>query len=615
VAKPNKARLIRQRRLALARAQASESRGRDGLSDPQVDGAKTSQPPLLSLESEAPSATGTLRDKTESDHATVVLAAVVYCIIVAIMWARSGLHSGMGYETGFPYSSMTNTWWNGFLYTADPLRIHTNTFYHLSYLIAKILGIDGSYEPFQVVYATLWWTRGLLVFLILRRFFPGDTLLCYLAGSLVLVHASDRALQWVGQMNQFGFIFWMLLSFYLLLEAFRTDHAIRAVFVTSAACFFEQMSLFSYESQLLLLLAYPIVLLALRRRWRKWLLMSAAWYVVPAYYFKLTAVKYLHSGGSTYQESVMRKGWGVASIVNDWCFNIAASLEFWAWPRPSLHSWVAPAITSAAVMVAGGFGTLVLTKTRGLLCETARVWWTLLAAGFAAVALSFPVYLLLDSARLLWRTQFLSGIGAGLVFTALLGLLSHKLPWRAARVAILLSGGAAVVYYGSLTAMELGEFHRGIWERHRKAITEVLRVVPNVKPDAIVVLTNVPKDADPFGGDIWYDFAIRLIYPGIRVAGVYYYADGTRAPGDTLVAVGDSWKWDKVTGFPPLIDETSLAHTVVVRYAKSGTGSLETALPAFLCHDACASELYNPSAMITGSIAPSAARRYRLGEP
>ena len=542
---------------------------------------------------------------------------MVYGIIVAIMWARSGFHSGMGYETGFPYSSMTNTWWDGFGFPSDPLRSHTSTFYHLSYLIAKLLRIDGSYEPFQVVYATLWWARGMLVFLILRRFFPRDSLLCYLAGSLVLVHAADGALQWVGQMNQFGFIFWMLLSFYLLLEAFRTDHVIKAAFLTAAACFFEQMSLFSYESQLFLLLSYPIVLLALRRRWRKWLLISAAWYVVPAYYFKLTAAKYLHSTGSTYQESVMRKAWGVASILSDWLFNIAASLEFWTWPRPSVHSWVGPAITTAAVMVAGGLGILVLTKARGprMPCETARVWWILLAAGLAAVALSFPVYLLLDSARLLWRTQFLSGIGAGLVFTALLGLASHKLPWRAARVAILLTGGAAVVYCGSLTALELGEYHRGIWERHRKAITEVLRVVPSVRPDAIVVLTNVPKDADPFGDDIWYDFAIRLIYPGIRVAGVYYYTDGTRAPGDTLAAAGDSWKWDRVVGYPPLINETSLAHTVVVRYDKSGTGSLETTLPTFLCHDACASELYNPSAMIGGSIEPSAARRYRLGKP
>jgi hypothetical protein len=178
VAKPNKARLIRQRRLALSRAQASATQGHNG---PESN-------------SEVPSTTAALPHRTESDHGAVILAAVVYAVIVAIMWAPSGLHSGMGYETGFSYSSMTNTWWNGFLYTADPLRIHTNTFYHLSYLIARILGIDGSYEPFQVVYATLWWARGLLVFLILRRFFPRDTLLCYLAGSLVLVHASDRAL-------------------------------------------------------------------------------------------------------------------------------------------------------------------------------------------------------------------------------------------------------------------------------------------------------------------------------------------------------------------------------------------------------------------------------------
>jgi len=31
---------------------------------------------------------------------------------------------------------------------------------------------------------------------------------------------------------------------------------------------------------------------------------------------------------------------------------------------------------------------------------------------------------------------------------------------------------------------------------------------------------------------MWLDLALRLVYPGIPVAGLYYYADGTPGPGD-----------------------------------------------------------------------------------
>lgn len=554
-------------------------------------------------------------EDTAANRKSLALVALTYAVLIAIIWGVHGLYSGMGYETAFAYNSSITSWLKGFLYVADPLRIHTNTFYHLSYLTAKLFGMDGSYVPFQAIYATLWWARGLLVFLILREFFPNNVLLCYLSGALVLVHASDGALQWVGQMNQFGFMFWMLLAFYLLLRAFRTDAPIIAVALTLAACFFEQMSLFSYESQLFLLLFFPFTLFAFGLHWKKLSLISAAWYLVPAYYLELTVKKYLHSGGATYQEAVMRKNWGATSLMGDLWFNIVASLEFWKWPRPDIETQVILSLSAGAVLVCGGLALVALAREshqKRMFSETARAWWLLLAAGVGALVLSFPVYLLLDSARGLWRTQFLSGIGSSLMFTALLGLVSHRVPWQTAKVAILLVGGAAVAYCGSLTALQLGAFHRGIWERHRTAITEVLHIAPSVKRESVIVMTNIPRDNDPFGDDLWFDLAIRLIYPDIPVAGVYYYTDGTRAPGDALEAAGEQWKWDNVTGLRPEVDKAGLGNTVVVRYDRSGKGTLESVLPPFICQQACAGELYNPSAVITGTIAPSAARRYRL---
>src|SRR5262252_3851318 len=138
-----------------------------------------------------------------------IVAGVAYAAILLVVWGSFDMFTGMPGETVFAYMSMSLDRWGGFLYTADPLRIHTNTFYQLSYVLSELFGVTGSYVPYEIVYAVLWWARGFLVFLLVRRFFPDRDEVAYVAGALVIVHASDHALQWVGQLNQFGMIFWM----------------------------------------------------------------------------------------------------------------------------------------------------------------------------------------------------------------------------------------------------------------------------------------------------------------------------------------------------------------------------------------------------------------------
>ena len=60
-----------------------------------------------------------------------------------------------------------------------------------------------------------------------------------MVGALVVVHASDGALQWVGQMNQFGFIFWMLLAFYALTFAADASSPVAVVLLAMVALGFE----------------------------------------------------------------------------------------------------------------------------------------------------------------------------------------------------------------------------------------------------------------------------------------------------------------------------------------------------------------------------------------
>jgi hypothetical protein len=546
------------------------------------------------------------------------LAGFAYAVLVLIMWGAFGLHSGFNGETGFPYLSETTSAWKGFLYRSDELRIHMTTFYHLPYLIGEALGIQGSYVPYQVVYAVLWWARGFLVFLILRKFLPGSLSVCYAAGALVVLHASDGALGWIGTVHQFGFIFWMVLAFYLLTLGAESAKWARAALFVIAAGLCEYMSLWTYESQLLLVLVLPLGLLFRWRSWRKLAFIYGAWYCIPAIYIRLTILRYVNSAGHTYQESVMRKGWGWRSLLGDWFFNIAASLEFWKWPR---GDWQAPksevyllALLAALVFIACGLAFMRLTRENrrpNPFVESMRTWWTLLGVGFILVALSFPAYLLLDSARGLWRTQFLSGIGAGLVLASLCGLASHPFLRRTAKIALFLAFGAGIAFFGSASAIRKCAFEKWRWERHRIAIKEILDVAPSVEPNTVIVLTNVPKDNDPFENQMWLDLALRLAYPGIPVGGVYFYADGTPGPGDSWKAGGKSWTWDG-TGIQPVFPATGLANTLVVDYEPSGRGKLATAWPAFVCQTRCAIELYHPDTRVTGPISPIASRRYRL---
>ena len=564
---------------------------------------------------DAPSAAIERPDVMALRWATAI-AALAYGIVLLIMWAPYTLFSGFPYETAFPYMSETGaTFLTGFLYTADPLRIHTNTFYHLAYLLGEAVGAGGSYVPHQIVHAALWWARGFLVFLLVRKFFPQALMAAYTAGALVIVHASDGALQWVGQMNQFGFIFWMLLACYTLTCAVESQRrpAVAAALALSA-CFFCYMSLWSYESQLLLIMVFPVALLARGLfRWRTVGIISS-WYVVPTTYIVLTLEKYT-AGGSTYQSSVMRQDWGLASLMSDWWFNIAASVKFWTWADSTPRVWsdVLLALGAAAVVAIAGAILHVVNnqaKSSPSLSPRLQTWVVLLVAGVIALVLSFPVYLLLDSARGLWRTQFLSGSGAALVLTALFGLIASRLPARA-RVAVVLTLACLVVWFGSARALQRGAAHRLIWERHRIVVREILGVAPRVAPGTVIVLTNVPKGRDPFGHNMWLDLAVRLAYPRTPVAGVYFYADGTPSPGNNLKIDLYRWKWDE-TGYTPDVRESTLDKTVVVALDSDGKGTLAPAIPDSACQHRCESGLYQPAAVISGPVGLRTVRRYRL---
>ncbi|HZU97625.1 MAG TPA: hypothetical protein VFF73_13075 [Planctomycetota bacterium] len=507
-------------------------------------------------------------------------AILTYLALVLLAWAAYGFTSGMVTETEFVLSSEHASGLAGFIATQRN-RPHLATFYHLAYLVGRATHLKGSFLPYQWVYALLWWARGVLVFLGLSRLLRGGTLVAHVAACLVLAHAADSALNWVGLLIQFAILFWLVLSIYAFTEASLAEQPTRARGFLTLAFFAEYMTLWSYESPIVIVLLVPLLVRPRRRG------LVLAWYLIPAIFTVQTVLTYAtKSFAGTYQASVLRSDWALASLLHDLGANVSRSLAFWTWsdgfpwsPARALGTWLG--LGAVGVFVAS---SLALMK-RPLLPERRVLARMALLAGLVLVA-SFPVYLLLDSADTFWRTQMLSGLGAGVFTCAVLALVASFMTRESLAALVLLVGGSFYVFCGVQVAVIRGAYHHDIWLRQKGIVGRMLELAPRVKPGTIVVLTGVPEKQDPFiESGLWFDFAVALAYPRSQVMGAYLRRDGS-VPPLSLVAVHDGGCYWTHPGSPDLpgppvpCDAASRISGLesVIAFTYDATGEIQLAL-------------------------------------
>ena len=139
--------------------------------------------------------------------------------------------------------------------------------------------------------------------------------------------------------------------------------------------------------------------------------------------------------------------------------------------------------------------------------------------------------LVLNDNRGLWRTEFLPSFAAACVLAAALNALVALTPRRAARtllaVVVFMVAGIFATFSGVNSAL----YFHGLWHRQRVLISSILFNAPKVADGTLFVLRNIDSHRDPFGHNMWLDLALRLAYPRTKVAGIYFFADGTPAPG------------------------------------------------------------------------------------
>ncbi|MGI0486953.1 hypothetical protein ACN4EK_16050 [Pantanalinema rosaneae CENA516] len=537
---------------------------------------------------------------------SLLITMLIYWILVMGIWGVFAFDRGLPFETSFPVACQNNL--HDCLNYADELRPYNSLFLGLGYL----LGFDnGSYVTYQLLYGFLWWGRGVLIYLIFRRLFPESSLFSFLVGALVIVHASDGALNWIGQLHQFGFIFLFILAVYLLLESWlaqRASHAITFLVLSLPALY---VSLWTYESHFFLVISIPILLFVLRPKLNlRFIATMAIWYIIPTVYGWLQFQKYLIAKVNNYQTSIARADLSLNTILTDIQAHIWQSLQFWKWSNTlSIYSIgkLAPVVALICVF-AFVIGAYLLSPNSGFLglqLPPTQSLWTCLSLGFLFLILSLPIYLLIAGNTMFWRTQMLPSVGAAICLGSGICLLAKILPKKKYQPLFVIIACTVIVFSGVRSGVALQGFHEYRWQIHRAVMAQVAHLVPSIKDNTMILLTNMPKayEKDPFGAAMWFDFPIQLLYPRRTVVGYFIYENGDSVTDNPWSFTATGMEWQR-KGMPQKLDKVMYSQIIALQYNSDSQISLLEQFPRELLPQAFDLTGYNPLQRIKQEFIP-----------
>lgn len=543
-----------------------------------------------------PHSADTISVYRRTQRRSLLITLLIYWILVMGIWGVFAFDRGLPFETSFPVACQNSL--HDCLNYPDELRPYNSLFLGLGYL----LGFNnGSYVTYQLLYGFLWWGRGVLIYLIFRRLFPESSLFSFLLGTLVIVHASDGALNWIGQLHQFGFIFLFILAVYFLLESWLAQSPRRAITFLVLSLPALYISLWTYESHFFLVASAPILLFILRPKLNLRLIVTTAiWYIIPAIYGWLQLQKYLISKVNNYQTSIVRSDLSLNTIFTDVQAHIWHSLQFWKWsntlPAYSIGK-LAPMIALLCVLtfIIGAYLLSPSSGFLGLCLPSIQSLGTCLSLGLLFLILSLPIYLLIAGNTTFWRTQMLPGLGAAICLGSGICLLAKILSKKQYQPLFVIIACAAIVFSGVRSGVLLQGFHEYRWQIHRSVMAQVAHLVPSIKDNTMILLTNMPKnyEKDPFGAAMWFDFPVQLIYPRRKVVGYFIYENGESVTDNPWMFTATGMKWQR-KGMSQELDEVMYSQIVALRYNSDGQISLLEQFPRDLLPQAFDTTSYKP---------------------
>lgn len=473
----------------------------------------------------------------------IVLVPAGIALVVIGLWGVYGLRTGFS-EGELTVPSDLHPGINGFLFFL-PERRFTSLFYHLSYLIGAAVGERGSFVPYQLVYAVLWALRAILAYLIVQKLMPRTLALSVFAGLFAALNvAADAALNWIEQLNRFGVVFLMLLSFFLLLLALESCRFATAIVWAVASALSGYLALWSYESPLPVVCAFPAAVVLLRREVpARRLVPVLIVYLVPVVAFAGEYAQYysasLGHAVSSYQARVSRHNFSLDALTSDLWLHLENSIFPWHWPQAFFNWQRVRQYTIASVPV---FLAIVLLTSAAISTEERstrafhidRRLLLFGAVSFGLLVASYLAILMLQDNRQLWRTEFLPGFAAACVLSTGLYALLAVISIAIVRTVVAVIAFSVFGLFATFSGVNSGyEFH-ALWERQRVILAAVISNAPQVADGTLFVIRHIDRRRDPFGHNMWLDLALRMAYPRTRIAGIYMFADDSPSPGMSI---------------------------------------------------------------------------------
>ncbi len=538
------------------------------------------------------------------------VAFVSYLVLTFCFWGAFVGERGLPAETGFIELSQIRPGIEGFTYPYNPARRFMSLSFHLGYLLTS-----GSYLGLHLVFGGLILLTGLLSFAIVVRLLPESLLGAYLVGCLVVTYGADQGANWAGYVVQRQTIVFALAAVWLWLEGRRRGHPVLAALAAGA----QFLSLWTYEASLPALLAVPLLLWRHRSDRRRLAVWVGAWLLVPV--FKAGSLIYSHwiLHEPSYEASVLASRLSASAMAHNLGALLTRGLCFWTWPNLTaalgcqdwaLRRIAPPLLAGAAAMAAGA---LVVRRLAG------PAMWNnkprTLTAGLGFLVLSYVSFMALAQVAFI-RTQLVSALPAAVVLTGAWMWLDAVCRLRGA---LLLALSTVVAGHGLSAGLleQLGLSHD--WAGYRKVMMGIVDAAPCVEDNTLIVLVDVPPrisysycatDApfDPFRDVLWFNSGLQVMYPGVRLVGLYYRSDGSAsesirfqfgAEGARLVHAGVGVEGTQF-GYDQMI---------AMRFDANQGAVLLDKFPQTLAPGSVADGRYRPGARISCSTAPEMTRR------
>lgn len=460
------------------------------------------------------------------------------------VWGLLAFDRGQENELSFIINCQRSfTRWDDFrqcLTYGDELRPFNGLYLGLAYLLG--FG-NGSAISYQLLYGFLLWSKGLLVFRVVRHLCPTYPLFPFLAGAMAIAHVSDRAINRLGQMHQLGFIVTLLLAIDWFLISWQAQRRKTTGLFLGLSLLALYLSLWTYESHLLIILCVPVLLWVLQSRWsrQRWL-MAASWYALPLIYIGLQVYRYGAAKTETYQTQIIRPSLDWVEMLADWGTHLQQSLSPWQWQRvaPNL-SWprvpgvILPSLEPIATTVAClvvlsclvGIGLIGRAAWQLPPFRQLRLW---LYLGLGWVLLSFPIYLLINKTTSFYRTQMLSSVGAAITLLVVIMGFSYLLPQSQWRPVVAIAASMVIIFTGVRVGVGLQLLYYNRWQSLRYIVAQVSAQVPAVKSNTMILITDIPVQGDPLQreGQKLHK-VLQVLYA--KLDGVaYYFYDTGRVP-------------------------------------------------------------------------------------